>query len=457
MINLTYFDPDLSLSQTGQLSIDYNVSPETLNSLGYSAYKNEIETAQYQLNDTLGQPVTRLGQFAKIAVAKIESGLIKTTNLIADNIAVGNAYIRSAKIDEINTAIISPIGEISDTIVVDGKLNITDSLTAKDIGTTSLTTDNLTAQDATISTLYAENIISREGNFGDLMTDKISSLRSEIRTLIENSLNSPIDEDNLLATDIGQQSQTWNLEVGTSQAQITGSLGISDNLVVSGQLAILGQTSLTDLFVSGTFSSGLIGIRDNIIETADNHLYIQPSQTGIIHLLGDTLVIADTGNIMVNGNLNISGNVTADTANFNTLSTASIFTSTIEATDASISGTLIADTVKADTFQVATSSATPIIAEAGFGSIATTSAQLQTNATAGTANLPSSKTEIIIYNPKLTANSMVYLTPQGSTNNQVVYVKNKFVDELDSSLSYFTIALDQPLVNNLDINWWIIN
>ena len=78
-------------------------------------------------------------------------------------------------------------------------------------------------------------------------------------------------------------------------------------------------------------------------------------------------------------------------------------------------------------------------------------------------------TEMIIHNTKVTPNSMVYLTPTGSTNNQVVYVKNKVTTPTPTvpatasasasplSDSYFTIALDTPLTKDVAINWWIIN
>jgi hypothetical protein len=45
---------------------------------------------------------------------------------------------------------------------------------------------------------------------------------------------------------------------------------------------------------------------------------------------------------------------------------------------------------------------------------------------------------------------MVYLTPNGSTQNQVPYLKNKSGDT-------FTVAIDQPLDHDVNINWWLIN
>ena len=60
---------------------------------------------------------------------------------------------------------------------------------------------------------------------------------------------------------------------------------------------------------------------------------------------------------------------------------------------------------------------------------------------------------------------MVYLTPVGPTNNQVLYLKNKFVSptppnpesNIQEPGSSFTIAIDNPLDHDIDIDWWIIN
>jgi len=62
---------------------------------------------------------------------------------------------------------------------------------------------------------------------------------------------------------------------------------------------------------------------------------------------------------------------------------------------------------------------------------------------------------------------MVYLTPVGSTNNQVIYLKNKFIpieatESAQASASAtptpsFTIAIDSPLLQDVQVNWWIIN
>ncbi|HRS22762.1 MAG TPA: hypothetical protein P5562_01240, partial [Candidatus Woesebacteria bacterium] len=173
----------------------------------------------------------------------------------------------------------------------------------------------------------------------------------------------------------------------------------------------------------------------------------------------DTLIVAENGDVVVSGNLAVNGQLTAHEASVS----SNLFAKIIDA-DEVRTKKLITENIS-----VATDSATTIIAQSGFGELATNSAEIASNATAGTAVLPAGKTELILHNLKLTDKSMVYLTPVGSTNNQVIYLKNKSVptiteasESAEASASAtptpsFTIAIDQALDKDVQVNWWIIN
>ncbi len=453
-LGTTWYDPDTSITQTGQIYIDYNISESIMAGLGYSGSKNEIETATYRLTDSLGNTISRIGQFSQLAAAKIQTGLLSARNIVTQNIISDTSISKKTK-----TSIISPLSDLSDTIVIDGKTKINNDLTVQ--GNTAIS-GSLSATNASITgTLYVDNLISRDGSITEVMASKISSLRDEIKNLISSdSTPSGIPTSPLLA-----ESENWSSYISSESAQINGSLSLSNNLVVGAKLTVLGDTQLGNAFIAGTFAAGEVAIRDNFIETTNTALYIQPSGLGSIHLMSDTLVIADNGQVIINGNLHLNGDLTAQNASF----TGSLIGNLLQASEASISGTLLAGNVatgeiSADKINIATESATTIIAESGFAQLATSSAQLATNATAGTSTLPAGKTEIVIYNQKVTSSSIVYLTPAGSTDNQVPYIKTKFISPTPTpegsstdSQSYFTIALDQPLQSDLSINWWIIN
>ena len=176
--------------------------------------------------------------------------------------------------------------------------------------------------------------------------------------------------------------------------------------------------------------------------------------------MGDTLVIADNGQVTITGDLTVTGSLFANLLQAQEIATAKLTAQDIQSTSVTAQN-LTSDNLRSDKLNIATDSSSLIIASDTNTTLPTTTASVTSNATAGTTTLPATATDLVISTNKLTANSMVYLTPVGSTNNQVLYIKNKIIepDQLtsDNLRSYFTIALDQPLDHDININWWIIN
>ena len=432
-INNTYFEPTATLTAEGQVDLDASINPTILADLGYQLTPTST-TNQYTIKDSMGK-----------LVDSISTSFISAKTLVT-KLTISDTSISK----ETKTAVISPLSDISDTITINGSASISGNL---DVAAT------LTSKDASISgTLFADNIISKDGSLSDVMNAKVSSLRTELQSIIANAVT------NNLAATVGVTTPvttdpSWLSSISSDSATIAGDLQLDGNMVITSKLAVMGDASFTNAYVSGTFTAGQIALRDNIIETTATALYLQPSKTGSVHIMGDTLVIADTGDVTINGNLTLNGTLATQK-----ISTSDLFANQIVAASASISGELTAGKIN-----IATDSATPIIATSSFSQLATSSAQLASNATAGTITLSAGMTEMIIHNTKVTPNSMVYLTPTGSTNNQVVYVKNKVTTPTPTvpatasasasplSDSYFTIALDTPLTKDVAINWWIIN
>ncbi len=439
----------LNITSTGQINVTSNISDKVLASLGYSGAKNEIENASYSITNTTGQTVSRIGQFSQIASAKIKAGLISTTNLIADNLVAKNI---------ITNNIVSPkatINELTAEKITSTEITADEVTVSNTLTTNQLITNNLEASEASVSNLYADNIITKDGSISDVMANKVSSLRDELTNLIASSQSTP---SAISGTSIMSLSSGWYMDIASDSAKIEGDLALTNNLIVGAKLTVNGDTQLGNAFITGTFTTGEIAIKENFIETTNTALYLQPSNTGSVHIMGDTLVIADNGEVQINGDLKISGSLIANLITANEIQTDKLTTNELN------SNQLTSNELTSDKLNIATDSASQIIiAESGFGYLATSSAQLVSNATAGTSVLPADKTELIIKNNKLTQNSIVYLTPVGSTNNQVVYLKEKMVyseTELQNNpdlQNYFIIALDQYLDKDITINWWIIN
>ena len=414
-----YPEEDIFLTVTGQVNINYNIDESVLASLGYDGAKNEIEAASYSLNNSLQQPVTRLAQFAQISAAKITAGLITAKNIIADNIIAKNIFTKQIKSDVILTGDLTSTQATFDVATVSG----------------TLTAQKISATEATFDVVYADRIISPEGNFSQVLTDKITSLRDEIRQIIAQR------QAESTPSAIYTASSTWDTSEATLSAQTAplsaGDLTLDGNLILGADLTLKGLASLNSVSVSSLLAVGQIALQDNILETTASTLFIQPSGAGTISLLKDRLIITDTGDVTVNGNLKVTGNLIANM----------LTAQKLEVEEATIKNNLNVGKINIAT-------ALPIIANAVIASDSAAISTLSSNATAGVASLPAGSTEVVINNNRLTSSSMVYLTPNGSTQNQVIYVKNKSVGD---SLPFFTIGLDSTLPTDLSVNWWIIN
>lgn len=185
----------------------------------------------------------------------------------------------------------------------------------------------------------------------------------------------------------------------------------------SDYLAVLGTATITDLRVTNSITLAKITGLNGSVDLAGN-----------LNISGD---------LTVAGNVNILGELTAPTASFGAL-----LAQRLEVNEAKIDQLTTNQLIIAASTSEESSSAT--------SEVATAAASIRTNATAGKAVLPAGLTEYTIYNPRVDADSLVYVTPTGDPRNQVLYVKSKQAGE------WFKVAINQPLPYDLEFNWWII-
>ena len=95
----------------------------------------------------------------------------------------------------------------------------------------------------------------------------------------------------------------------------------------------------------------------------------------------------------------------------------------------------------------------------GSGLMETQGQTPSANATIGKATLPAGTTQIEVSTTKVTENSYIYITPISSTNNNVLYIKQKTICYLLSAICHpgFTVSIDQSLPQDVQFNWWVIN
>jgi len=279
--------------------------------------------------------------------------------------------------------------------------------------------------DATVSGTLTANRI--ESSTIDLMRQKIEDIAAKLNqpsAAPPDSSSIDVNTLNTLYELLNSQNQATASAQSLDIASVQADFGFFKDY-----LAVLGQAVITDLSVTNTFSTASIS-----------------SPTGSLNLLAGLMILDQSGNVLVNGNLTVAGEVlaqkvTAPQGHFEEL----------------LSQKLTAEEIKVGQLIIAADAT-------ASAEIATDSASITTNATAGKSTLPAGLTEFTINTPRIDAASLIYVTPIGDSQNQVLYVKSKQTcpgSELPESSEpncspWFTVAINQPLTYDLEFNWWII-
>jgi len=275
---------------------------------------------------------------------------------------------------------------------------------------------------------------------GTLTASKIeSSTIDNLREKIEALANSVASEESVPATpevsiDVNTLNAIYELLAAndaTDSAEYADLAFINaEGAFFSEYLAVLGTATITDLQVTNSLTLAKI-----------------TGYNGTIDLAGNLNI---SGGLTVTGNVEILGELTAPTASFGAL----------------LAQRLEAEEIKVGQLIIAASS-TSEVKEVSTSEVSTPSANITTNATAGKAIIPNGSTELTINSPHVDASSLIYVTPTGDPQNQVLFVKSKQtcpnltseVKEVPTSevcTRWFKVAINQALPYDLEFNWWII-
>ena len=82
-----------------------------------------------------------------------------------------------------------------------------------------------------------------------------------------------------------------------------------------------------------------------------------------------------------------------------------------------------------------------------------------THKTSGRAKISAGQKEILIRSSKINNNSQIFVTPLGSTNNQVLYVKAQVANDPNTQdvEGLFVVGFDAPASSEVLFNWWVVN
>jgi len=440
-INLSWHDPGIYLTDTSELEI---------------LVDDQASSHSYQIVSLSSDIIQRLAAYSEAIIAQIKAGFIQAQEIITQTLIANDKIITpTVETETLATDFISPLTDKPITItgpVVIEPQTASDSaspLALEVQGSASIAGD-----------LIADRVITNELIANKIKASTIEGLRSKIEDIVANldqPTAEPPDSQSIDVNTLNTLYELLNSQTATASASHLDLASINAEFgFFSDYLAVMGTAVITDLKVTNTLSiNNQLLLASNSISTLGETLYLQPSGVGSINFLAGLMTLDETGQITINGDLNVTGTLTADTGRFNQLvlgkqpDQPDQFGQMLQVFDGQGNLTASIDSSGSAQFKDITTEMITI-ASAGESSQATASASITTNATAGQALLPAGLTEFTINTPHVTDQTLVYVTPIGNPQNQVLYVKSKKEND------WFKIAINQPLPYDLEFNWWII-
>ena len=460
----SFHDPDVYLTDTGNLSIDLDPTfgsvPQTIT--------QQDQTISFSLNNkATDQLINRIGTFSKAVIANLEAGYIhakelavegsiKTSELATQTLTAANGTIDTlntnilntkylildtkvvspiAYVDQIHTDTISPLS--SDSVVVNGRLVIASGAKQSQGIASSNTSDVSPRNDIIVEVQNASGsavaTIDSTGNAS--FSGQLTAQSGQFNNLTIEQFNNS-----------GNASIGGVLRAGTI---IADNLSVSDylkNLNSSDSPSILsfpkfnygfislGPSTFTDASFTGTVSigspnTGLV-LTDNSINVLDSSLEIQPLRQGGINFLGGLITFDIEGNMQVKGNATFEKTLTVTNA-----SGPAVFA-------VSEQGNVVAS--GSGTFSKLNLS--PI-----SKALALSSSEIIATGSAGIATISAYQSELTIRNSLVTEKSLIYITPNGNTNNEVLYLLRQVPNES------FTVGVNNQPKTDIPFNWLIVN
>jgi len=366
--------------------------------------------------------------------------------------------------------------------------------------------DQATFNTATISgTLYADTIAGFEEKvaqafrqpslLGQLLgsSSNYDEQNEELLNIVESAGYSAINSNQL-------RQSLADLELGGDDVVIAPAAAyINQYLEVNGTAHIGDSLAVNNYIVMGdglkmAANVGMASI--DYISSSDpssSTLYIQPSGVGRINLMAGVMTIDSTGSVMVLGDMWIAGDLEVE----GELRTNTLLTNLIEADNydeptqirlgayVDEDGNVIYGEVAGDSTEntelkqsrleiidehgqaVATISATGRAEFAdglGIGQEDLTEVDDEiesviSHKTSGRAKVEAGQQHFAVRSSRITANSQIFVTPLGSTSNQVLYVKSQVPNDptTEDVEGLFVVGFDSPATQDVLFNWWIVN
>lgn len=261
------------------------------------------------------------------------------------------------------------------------------------------------------------------------------------REEIENILRQVEENQDLLA-----QASTWSVNTATDSANL--------NELAVNNLYVMGEAALDSLSVTSNMAIGSDMVLSsqntdsgtaNSLNTLSAPLSLQSLALAPVEIMAGKVKINTNGDVEIAGNLYVAGQIESSGVTIKENTSGNLLNLQNQA------GTKVASITASGSGEFASLSTDKLIVAGADAKpqVAGINSEIETNATAGSAIIPSGTIQITIKNPSISDYTLVYITPTSSTQNSVLFVKSK-------GSGFFTVGFNDPLPVDVSFNWWVI-
>ena len=487
-------------AQIGSLSVNsLTVAGQTIQEYVTNLVQQQLASSPAQIASGSAQLATTSAQIANLSAANITTTTIASDTLITDTATIsGDLSAPIAIFDDLTTQNLTATGTttlgslMTQTATISGsigaaELNVTgtsrlDILQAQQAELADVKVTTAEMLDATVSgTLYVENIYDLDGKISRALQ------KPGIMDIITNNLPEPLPEADPVS--VYNDVESAGYTINPDMLSVTG----SEVSLVTGDVILTAQAAYVEKYlqVNGlAYVAQSLGVGENIIignstimtdrsiayapTSSDDIFYFQPTGQGKLDFLAGVMTI-ENGKVAITGSLTVAGTTKTETLLTNLIQPAD-FGNPFQVQVAGISSQ--SGELKKSRFEIVNELGTPVAtisAEGkanfaggiGIGSeilstpevASGSSATVTASKTSGKSTLGAHATQITIESDQITENSLIYVTPVSSTQNQVLYVKSQTAENptTGEKEGKFVVGFDQPINTNVNFNWWIIN
>ncbi|KKR94424.1 MAG: hypothetical protein UU45_C0010G0002 [Candidatus Levybacteria bacterium GW2011_GWA2_41_15] len=258
-----------------------------------------------------------------------------------------------------------------------------------------------------------------------------------------------------------------------AQLAQVGSLN-AENAVFSQSLISYGTSSFYDIGIASQISVGAqLTISDTAINVLGDDLKLQPLKQGGIALVGGEVYIDPSGNMTVKGNATFAKDVEVRgrlSANIISPLQGRDLVVELGSTNQELgnrnSSFIIHNSSRSGVLAVDSQGNLTASGSATFGklnlglvapALAVSDTEVIATGSAGVAFIKPYQTEVTVINSLVTENSLVYITPVGSTSGNLYLLRQTGNNPENGIEGSFTVGISQPGIQNLNFNYLIVN